>query len=218
MTARWLAFTVWAAVAASAVFWGLKFFVRAAPAPAHAGVTPPTVVLKGDLTRLLGADPPPKAAEEAPEVAESARFQLVGVVSPRGTAAPGQGVALIAIDGKPARAYKVGAVVDGTQVLQSVQARGAAIGPRGGPAAIALEIPPVPPAATGSLPTAVSGEVGAPPGARPPSALPPVLPPVRPPMPGAMRPGIATLPQMPAAPGNGASSDAGGGGESPALR
>lgn len=215
MMARWLAFTVWAAVAASAVFWGLKLFVRPAPAPAHAGVTAPTLALKGDLTRLLGVDPPPKPAEAEPEVAESSRFQLVGVVSPRGKAAPGQGVALIAVDGKPARAYKVGAVVEGTQVLQSVQARGASIGPRGGAAVISLEIPPVPAAATGSLPAAESADTVPPPAARPP----PGLPMVRPPMPGAVRPGMATLPQMQNAPVNNAPSDAGGGGgEGPALR
>ncbi len=215
MMARWLAFTVWAAVAASAVFWGLKFFAHAAPVPAHAGVTAPTMALKGDLTRLLGADPPPKPVDAAPVVAESTRFQLVGVVSPRGLASPGQGVALIAVDGKPARAYKVGAVVDGIQVLQSVQARGASIGPRGGTAVISLEIPPMTPAATGSLPSAVSADAVPPPAARPP----PGLPIVRPPLPGAMRPGIATLPQMPNSSANTAPSDAGGGGgESPALR
>ena len=208
MMARWLAFTVWAAVAASAVFWGLKLFTRAAPAPAHAGVTAPTMALKGDLTRLLGVDPPPKPVEAEPEVAETSRFQLVGVVSPRGVAAPGQGVALIAIDGKPARAYKVGTVVDGTQVLQSVQPRGASIGPRGGTAVISLEIPPVPAAATGSLPAAVSADTVPPPVARPPQGLPMV----RPPMPGAMRQGIATLPQIQNSPVNNAPSDAGGGG------
>jgi general secretion pathway protein C len=214
MMARWMAFTVWAAVAASAVFWGLKFFAQAAPAPAHAGVTAPTMALKGDLTRLLGVDPPPKAIDAAPVVAESARFQLVGVVSPRGAAAPGQGVALIAVDGKPARAYKVGAVVDGSQVLQAVQARGASLGPRGGATAISLEIPPMPPAATGSLPAAVSGDTMAPTGAKP---L-PGLPVVRPPMPGMNRPGAGLSPSMPNASVNMAPSDAGGGGESPALR
>lgn len=214
MMARWLAFTVWAAVAASAVFWGLKFFTQAAPAPAHAGVTAPTMALKGDLSRLLGVDPPPKQTETAPVAAESGRFQLVGVVSPRGAAWPGQGVALIAVDGKPARAYKVGAVVDGSHVLQAVQARGASLGPRGGVAVISLEIPPVPPAATGSLPAAVSGDAVAPQGPKPA----PGLPVVRPPMPGMNRPGMGNLPPVPNAAANMAPSDAGGGGDGPALR
>jgi general secretion pathway protein C len=185
MMARWLAFTVWAAVAASAVFWGLKFFVRPAAAPAHAGVAAPTTALRGDLTRLLGADPPPAAAEEEPVEAESSRFQLLGVVAPRGAGSASQGVALIAVDGKPPRAYKVGAVVDGSQVLQSVQARGVSIGPRGGAVAVSLEIPPQPPAATGSLPAATSGAPTALPLPKPGLVLP--LPTARPPMPGVAR-------------------------------
>ena len=37
MSARWLtAFVIWAAVAASVVFWGLKLFVRPLPAPPQA--------------------------------------------------------------------------------------------------------------------------------------------------------------------------------------
>lgn len=185
MMARWLAFTVWAAVAASAVFWGLKFFVRPAAAPAHAGVAAPTTALRGDLTRLLGADPAPTEAEEEPVEPEDSRFQLLGVVAPRGAGAAGQGVALIAVDGKPPRAFKVGAVVDGSQVLQSVQSRGVSIGPRGGAATVSLDLPPQPAAATGSLPAATSGAPVVLPPPKP--GLAPGLPIVRPPMPGAVR-------------------------------
>lgn len=192
MMARWWAFTVWAAVAASAVYWGLKLFVPAAPPPAHAAVAAPTVALRGDLTRLLGADPPPKVKEEADAPAESERFQLVGVVTPRGQGAGAQGVALIAVDGKPARAYKVGAVVDAGNVLQSVQARGAALGPRGGAALISLDLPAVPAAATGTLPPAT--------GPAPVAGAPPKgagqMPIVRPPMPMPGMPRLAPAPQL----------------------
>jgi general secretion pathway protein C len=175
MSARWWAFGLWAAVAASALYWGLRLFAPGEPAPAHAvvAVTPPP---RGDLTRLLGVDAPP-AVETAAPVAEASRFQLVGVVAPRAGAGAG-GVALIAVDGKPARAYRVGTAVDGDTVVQSVRQRGAALGPRGGASTVSLEIPPPAPAATGTLPA--------------PGAAAPALPVARPAVP---MPQPITLPQ-----------------------
>lgn len=155
MAARWWAFGVWVAVAAVAVYWGLALFVRTAPVPAHAGVAAVAPPLRGDLSRLLGADPVVPVVV-APQAAPDARFQLVGVVAPQSRRADGEGVALIAVDGKPARAYRIGAVVDGEHVLQSVQPRGAALGPRGGAAVVALQIPPPAAANTGTLPPAAA--------------------------------------------------------------
>ena len=152
MMARWLAFSVWALVAASAAAWGLKLFVSAPAAPPQTQVIAPSAALRGDLTRIFGADAPAAAPDAPPEPAASSRFQLVGVVAPRAGHAVGQGLALIAVDGKAARAYRIGAVVEGETVLQSVRARGASLGPRGGVATVALEIPPLPSAATGTLP------------------------------------------------------------------
>ena len=175
MTARWLAFTVWALVAGSAVFWGMKLFVKAPPAPPRTQVVAPAAALRGDLTRLFGPDAPVQAADAAPEAPASSRFQLVGVVAPRSPQVHGEGLALIAVDGRAARAYRVGAVVDGDNVLQSVRARGASLGPRGGEAVLALEIPLPVPAATGTLPGAAVaapvGRAGAPPGPPPGQAL-----------------------------------------------
>lgn len=140
---------LWAAVAASAVYWGLQLFVPGTPAPAHAAVAGMTTPPRGDLTRLLGADVAPAVAA-APT--PSARFHLIGVVAPRSAAAAREGVALIAVDDKPARAYRVGSVIEGNTVLQAVRARGATLGPQGGPANLSLDIPPPAPAATGALP------------------------------------------------------------------
>jgi general secretion pathway protein C len=160
MVTRWLAFGVWAAVAASAVAWGLRLFVPSLPVPAHAGVALPSAAV-GDLERLLGAAPVAAAdEEEEPEPVADARFQLIGVVAPRPAAASGEGLALISIDGKPPRAFRVGATVDGEQVLQAVQPRGATLGPRGGAALVALSIPPLAPASTGTLPSVGAGGVG----------------------------------------------------------
>lgn len=140
---------VWVVVAAAAVFWGLKLFVRPSPVPPQATTASAAQALRGDLTRLLGAAAEPEEIT-APVVAAASRFQLVGVVAPRSPKAAGEGLALIAIDGKPAKAYRVGATVDGDLVLQRVRARGADLGARGAPAAaVALDVAALPPAATG---------------------------------------------------------------------
>jgi general secretion pathway protein C len=151
MTSKWWAFGLWAAVAATGTYWGLKLGARTVPMPAHTQVVAAATPVQGDLSRLLGHDPVPQAEEAAPA---SARFQLIGVVAARGATAPG--VALIAIDGRMPKAYRVGAVVEGDTVLQSVAQRGASLGPRGGAATVALNIPPPAPAATGQLPAAAA--------------------------------------------------------------
>jgi general secretion pathway protein C len=191
MYARAAAFVVWALAAATAVFWGLRLFASAPAGPAHADVVAAATPLQGDLTRLLGADPPPPPsapADEAPP--PEVQMQLLGVVSPRAAGArptaegappassSREGVALIAVDGAPARAYRVGNEVHSGTVLQSVAHNRALLGPRGGAASIVLELSPPAPAATGTLPPP-AGFRGAmpagfaPPPARAPAAVPP---------------------------------------------
>lgn len=157
MLARWSTLVVWALAAASAAAWGFKLFAKAPPAPAHTQLAAAGPLAAGDLSVLLGADPPPETTAEAAEPAPDARFQLIGVVTPRPTQAAREGVALIAVDGKPAKAYRVGSTIEGETVLQSVGARGATLGPRGGAALVALNIAPPPVAATGNLPPAMDG-------------------------------------------------------------
>lgn len=154
MLARFAAFLVWALVAASVVFWGLRLLVRAPTAPAHSIAVAGTATSNADLTRLLGAAPvvAPAAAALAPDAA--ARFKLHGVMAPKGKpdAPPsGQGVALISIDGKPPRAFAIGSQLDSGVVLQSVSLRAASIGPASGAAFVKLELPPLPLPATGRL-------------------------------------------------------------------
>ena len=155
MLARFAAFIVWALVAASVVFWALRLFVRAPAAPPHSVAVIGAATAQGDLTRLLGAAPvaPAAAAALAPELAS--RFRLIGVIAPKGKPnAPvtGQGVALISVDGKPARAFGIGTRLDRDLVLQSVSLRAASIGPAQGEASVKLELPPLPLPATGKLP------------------------------------------------------------------
>lgn len=184
MAARWFAFVIWAVVAASAAAWALRLFVPARPAPLHASTVDTAVSARGDLTRLFGAEPSQAQAQAVPPA--DSRFRLIGVAAPRST---GEGLALIAVDGKPARAFRIGASVDGDTVLQAVRQRGASLGPRGGAATVSLEIPPLPAAATGTLPG--SGGVGAPAVApsslQPPPGL-PALPEATPPTPGPVSP------------------------------
>ena len=153
MVARLAAFFVWALVAACVVYWSLKLMVRAPGAPAHSLVVTSAAPERGDLTRLLGASP--VALVSAPATApQASRFRLHGVIAPKGKPAAkptGQGVALISVDGKPPRAYAVGARVDSELVLQSVSLRGASIGPAGGAASVNLEASPLQVAATGKL-------------------------------------------------------------------
>lgn len=151
---------MWALAAGSALFWAFKVFVTPPAAPPHTQTAAATVALRGDLTRLLGVDAAP-AVVAAEEPVADARFQLIGVVSPRSPRAANEGLALIAVDGKAPKAFRVGAVVDGTTVLQSVAARGATLGPRDGAAVVALNLAPPAPAATGVLP-ALGGGGGAP--------------------------------------------------------
>jgi general secretion pathway protein C len=152
MLARLSAFVIWALIAAPAVFWGLRFAVRAPVIPPHAVASGDTGVAGADLTRLLGA--PPVAAQAVAQVPEaSSRFRLLGIVAPkRAHAGEANGVALIAVAGKPPRAFAVGARVDDDLVLQAVSLRTASIGPTAGQKSVVLEIPKLPAAATGTLP------------------------------------------------------------------
>lgn len=189
MKARWLSFVIWAAFAASVVFWAFRLLAPALPVPAHATTVSMAASVKSDLTPLLGIDARAPSASSEPEPVVDARFRLVGVVSPRGTSTGRDALALIAVDGKPAKAYRVGAAVDGETVLQSVTTRGASLGLKGGSAAVALEIPALAPATTGTMPAAISGNPSPPPvpvrAAAPPTPRPTPTPVAPPPPPGA---------------------------------
>ena len=150
--AKWLAFVVWAAVAASAAFWGWKLIVPAMQA--HAGEATPVAGPLGDLSRLLGAMPTAKPVEPMPTAGERSRFHLIGVIAASDPSSASEGFAVIAVDGQRPRAYRVGAMLDSDWAVRAVQTRGVSIAPRNGEAAISLELPPPPVAATGQLPAA----------------------------------------------------------------
>jgi general secretion pathway protein C len=170
MLARLSAFVIWALVAGTTVFWGLRLFVHAPVAPSYAVAVGDAATSGGDLNRLLGA--PPVVAGAAARTSEGgSRFRLLGIVAPKYASASqpsGYGVALIAVDGKMPRAYPVGAKLDGDLVLQSVSLRTVLIAPSKGAPTITLELPAPTPAATGTLSVGgSSSSVASPPVAQP---------------------------------------------------
>ncbi|MFL6692855.1 MAG: type II secretion system protein N [Ramlibacter sp.] len=135
---RGMTFLLWAAAAASAVAWGLKLGTPASQGPLGASAyRPPPAPDPALVARLLGqVQGNAPAAAAAPPL--SSRFSLVGVVADRTQ----QGAALIAVDGRPAKPFRVGSVVDEGLVLQSVQPRRAVLGASvNGPAVVTLDLP-----------------------------------------------------------------------------
>ena len=157
MLARLSAFVIWAFVAGAAMFWGLRLLVRPSVAPANAVAVNESSGVRGDLSRLLGAEDAPTVAAVAPE---SSRFKLLGVMAGKAVAeGRTPGVALISVDGKPPRTFAAGARVDDQLILQSLGLRTASLGPEKGPAAFVLEIPPLSAAATGTLPAPTGASI-----------------------------------------------------------
>ena len=203
MPSRLLSLLIWAAVAACALYWGLRLFVRPAPVPGGAVVATAPPAATGDLSRLLGA-PPLQPVADAVTAPTDSRFKLLGLVAPR--AGQSSGLALISVDGKPARALAVGRELEPGLRLLSVSRRQADLGLPGRAPALILALPTLAEAnrgRPGDLPgaataAAVPGLFGQPPraagGAVPTPRLPGVamggLPP------GAMGQG-ATLPGNP---------------------
>ena len=125
---------VWAAVAFSAVSWGLRW--SASGQMQGSAMAAPQALPDVDTAaaaRSLGALPVQAAA---PSLAS--RFQLLGVLD----GGPNAGAALIAVDGKPAKPFRVGAVVTDGLVLQGTEAKRVSLGAgTDSPPALTLELP-----------------------------------------------------------------------------
>jgi general secretion pathway protein C len=177
MASRIFALIIWAAVAASLAYWGLRWLARPTAVPAIATQVSMDGGAHGDLRRLLAGPPKPKndvKKDTSAIAALIARLKLLGVVAPRGEDDPG-GVALLSLDGKPAKAVRRGDVIEGETVLLSLTQRSAGFGPQGGPVSGSLDIPQLPPPATGSMPPAAGAVVNALPGMAPvPGQAPPM--------------------------------------------
>ncbi len=126
--------------AGSAVYWGLKWSNRAdggTPAALPVADAPPTDPIA--LARALGGGKPNlQPVLAAPVVNAASRMTLVGVVS----TARQSGTALISLDGKTARPYRVGAKIDDGLFLKSVTARRADFASTAdGPVNASIELP-----------------------------------------------------------------------------
>jgi len=123
---RILTLAAWALAAWSATYWALQFAGGRAPAavPVAAPSLPPAVD-PARVAQLFGPAIEAKAPEPMPVVVidPSTRFSLVGVVADRART----GVALLSVEGRPARPYRVGSDIDNSYTLKSVTARSATL-------------------------------------------------------------------------------------------
>lgn len=180
-TLRLFTLMIWLAVGLCAAYWAFKF-VTTKPVEATAALSTPAVVVDSKaVAKLLGATD--NVANKPITVSASTKFVLFGLA---GTAR-GQGVALIALDGKPAKPYRVGSVVADDLVLKSISKTGVILAASTTAAdGVTLELParkpanivPIAPrftAPSAANPTAAPAFNAAMPPAQPPS-VPPALP------------------------------------------
>ncbi len=179
---RLATFGAWALACASVAYWGFK--VGTPGAGPLAAMVPPAAAAQADpvkVARLLGGGEAPVAT---PTPSAASRFSLVGVVA----GASRTGTALIAVDGKPAKPYRVGAAVDTGYVLQSVGPRVAVLAASlDAPAALSLEMPLPKTAVGGATPAParfISPSVPATPAVQQPATVPSSPPPTAPGAPG----------------------------------
>lgn len=119
------------AVAAVAVVWAASLFVPEIDVPSYTDTAAGSAVTPASPTR-----PSMAVLPASTPAASRHRFELAGVMATSGDG----GVALISVDGQPARAFRVGATVEGDIVVREVSARGVTLGRRDGEPAIALEV------------------------------------------------------------------------------
>jgi general secretion pathway protein C len=134
---RTATFLLAALAAASAAYWVLKWRATTPPNPGAAiAYSAPTATDPRALARLLGGGQTALAATLT--VSAASHFKLMGVV----VDAAKNGYALIAIDGRPARPYRVGARLNDDLVLHSVAARSAALAASvEAPVSVTLDLP-----------------------------------------------------------------------------
>lgn len=134
---RIVTFALAALAASSGAYWVLKGAgtgaSSAAPPVALASAPPldPRAVAQALGGSLAQAEP-------SAGPAASSRYLLAGVVADRSRG----GAALISVDGKPAKPFRIGAAVDDRLVLQSVAGRRAVLAANlNAPAEVTLELP-----------------------------------------------------------------------------
>lgn len=127
---------VWAVVAYSAVVFALQWGGGVPVDAVVAGSEQKQVLPEVDalaVTKALGAAPVQSASASL-----ASRFVLVGVMD----GGPTQGVALISVDGKPAKPYRLGQTVSDGFVVLATGPKKAELGPQlGAASSLVLELP-----------------------------------------------------------------------------
>ena len=142
-TVKITTFLLWALATGSAAFWVLQNVhgkasdnsgessnvVATANLAAEQNLTPKVAL-------ALGAKNPVTPTAASALAAMQARFQLQGVLSVGGKS----GAALISVDGKPAKPYRLGVAIEDGLEVTAIKARSVAIG-QNGTEAFTLELP-----------------------------------------------------------------------------
>lgn len=134
-----LAAVLWLGAALSATYWGLRWAGQSDWTPVNTSLQSSFEANPVAVATFLDATPQEAVQDEAPVV--QTRFALLGLVNQ-----PGEGgAALISIDDKPPRPYRVGSMVADGLILQSVTAKGVRLAPaEGDRKAVELNMPAVP--------------------------------------------------------------------------
>ena len=133
---RWATFILAALLAASGVYWVLKWPESTMPMPASLPVANSSSEPQS-LARLLGGGGQATTNTQATAPVAPSRFVLTGVVADKAQG----GTALIALDGQASKPYRVGANVADGLMLQSVAARRAVLAEGlNAPATVTLEM------------------------------------------------------------------------------
>ena len=135
---RLITLALWGAAGASVAYWALQLSAPGvAPLGAAAAAQLPQVD-EAAMARLLGAGLQPSQPSSAAAPADSS-LVLLGVLAGAGS---GAGAALLAVDGRPPKPYRVGAQVRPGLVLQSLHQRQARLGADvQGAATLVLDLP-----------------------------------------------------------------------------
>jgi general secretion pathway protein C len=137
---RVVTFFLAATAAASLAFWSLKWPVSARTDRVATPELAPATIDSAKLAQLLGLSASGPGTL-APLANAASRYKLIGVIA-QGSQ---RGSALIAIDGEPAKPFRVGALVTDGMLLQSVHGRSVTLAPEmTGNQGVTLEMPPLP--------------------------------------------------------------------------
>lgn len=135
----WGALLLWLCVGLSLAHWGWRWWGQTPPEPVPLVVAQRLEVEVGAVARGLGGSASANVVAASAPPASS--HVLLGVVRDRN----GDGLALIATDGQPAKAYRVGASLPSGLWLNTLQAREATLTAQpGGPVVTRLTLPQPP--------------------------------------------------------------------------